>query len=332
MSVTFLYPGQGAQRPGMLRALPSSPAVTSTLDQAAAELDHMRWPGSLDDLDTVDALRSTTNAQLALLIAGVAAARALTDDSGVIPDFVAGHSVGAWAAAVTAGVLTFAEAMVAVRLRGDLMQQACSTGHWGMAAVIGLPSSTVRALADRVSTPGDPLWVANINAADQIVVSGTTTALERARGASRQAGARRWELLDVTIASHGPLQAPTAARLAAQLASVPRRTQRAAYLTNTRGRRVRSDSAAVVDDLAQAVARPVQWYDAMRLMIELGATLAIQLPPGHTLVSLLPAEPGIDAIALDDNGIDQAVAAWERQRDDTNQRHPTDLQPFEQLP
>ena len=310
MNLAFLYPGQGAQRSRIFRALPASPAVTNTLDEAATALDHIRWPGGLDDLDTAEALRSTTNVQLALVISGVAAARVLTDDHGLVPDFVAGHSVGAFAAAVTAGVLTLSEAMAAVQLRGDLMQQICETGRWGMAAVLGLGATAVRALADRVSTQDNPVWVANINSADQIVLSGTTTALERANDAARQAGARRWELLDVAIASHCPLQAPTAARVAAHLACLPRRTQRVAYLTNTRGRRVRADAAAVLDDLAQAVARPVQWYDAMGLMGELGATCAIQMPPGHTLAALATESvPGIRALAFDDVGIKGAVAA-----------------------
>lgn len=310
MSLAFLYPGQGSQRPGMLRALPVSPAVTSTLDEAATALDNARWPAGLDDLDTAEALQSTTNAQLALLISGVAAARALTDDRGLVPAFVAGHSVGAFAAAVTAGVLTFAEAMSAVRLRGDLMQEICSRGRWGMAAVLGLRSAAVGALADRVSTPDDPVWIANINAADQIVLSGSIAALERAKAASRQAGARRWEHLDVTVASHCPLQAPTASRLAAHLAGLPHRPQQMAYLTNTGGRRVRADSAAVIDDLAQEVARPVRWYDAMRLMPELGAKCAVQMPPGHALAALVAgAAPSMYALALEDDGIQRAVAA-----------------------
>jgi malonate decarboxylase epsilon subunit len=310
MSLAFLYPGRGSQRPGMLRALPASPAVTRTLDEAALELDHTRWPAGLDDLDTAEALQSTTNVQLALLISGVAAARALTDDRGLVPAFVAGHSVEAFAAAVTAGVLMFAEAISAVRLRGDLMQQICSRGRWGMAAVLGLRSAAVGALADRVATPDDPVWIANINAADQIVLSGSVAALERAKAAARLAGARRWEPLDVTIASHCPLQKPTAERMAAHLAGVPRRPQRVDYLTNTGGRRVRADSAAVLDDLAQAVARPVQWYDAMRLLPELGATCAIQMPPGHALAALVAGSvPSMYAVALEDDGIERVVAA-----------------------
>ena len=310
MSVAFLYPGQGDQRPGMLRALSGSSTIAKTLEEAAVELDRSGWPGGLDDLDTVKALRSTTNVQLALLISGVAAARAVIDDYGVHPGFVAGHSVGAFAAAVTAGVLTLSEAMAVVRLRGDCMQEVCNSGQWGMAAVLGLGVSAVRALVDRVGMPDDPVWVANINAADQIVLSGTMIGLERANAAARQAGARRCELLDVSIASHCPLQAPTATRVAVFLAHLPHRAQRVAYFTNTRGRRVREDSSAVLDDLAQAVARPVQWHDAIRLMWELGARCGLQMPPGHTLATLaIVSTPGMRVFALDEVGIERGAEA-----------------------
>ncbi len=114
----------------------------------------------------------------------------------------------------------------------------------------------------------------------------------------------------MTVASHCPLRPPTAARLAAHLARVPRRDQRVAYLTNTGGRRVRADSATVIDDLAQEVARPVRWYDAMRLMHELGAKCAIKMPPGHALAALVAGSaPSMYALALDDDGIERAVAA-----------------------
>ena len=94
----------------------------------------------------------------------MAGARALIDDHGLVPEFVAGHSVGAFAAAVTAGVLTLAEALAAVELRGRSMEQACAQGDWGMAAVIGLPTRAAAELVAEVGTDDDPLWVANVNA------------------------------------------------------------------------------------------------------------------------------------------------------------------------
>lgn len=303
MSLLFLYPGQGSQRPGMLHGLPRSPAVDRTLGEAADVL------GDLAGLDTLKELQTTTSAQLALLIVGVAAARALTEEQGLEPAFVAGHSVGAFAAAVTAGVLSFHAALAAVRLRGELMERTARGRVWGMAALLGLPLPTARALTEQVGTDDDPLWIANINAADQIVLSGTDTALRRAEPAAQAAGARSLRRLDVAVASHCPLQQHTAERLADHFAPLPRTLQHTPYLTNVRGRCVRDNPDAVLDDLAQAVAHPVHWYDATRLAAELGATCAVQMPPGHVLTDLLAtAAPAIGAVSTDDHDFRRAAA------------------------
>jgi malonate decarboxylase epsilon subunit len=302
-SLAFLFPGQGSQEPGMLRALPDRPAVRRTIDDAAAVL------GGVDGLDSADALESTTNSQLALLICGVAAARTFAQDYRLSPQFVAGHSVGAFAAAVTAGVLTFAEALAAVRCRGELMSQACASGQWGMAAITGLRLPAVRELLRAVGADSDQLWIATINAADQIVLAGTVAALHLAQKSAQRAGARSFQTLDVRVASHGPLQHDTARALAAQLADVPARTQTAAYLCNTSARRIRNDARAVLDDLAASVAQPVRWYDIARLLPEFGVTAAVQMPPGHVLSRLTgPAAPGVVAFSAADDGF-AAIAA-----------------------
>jgi malonate decarboxylase epsilon subunit len=278
--IAFLYPGQGAQQAGMLAALPDSPAARSTLDEATALV------GSIRDLDTAEALASTTNAQLALLICGVATARTLTDDHGVRPDVVAGHSAGAFAAAVGAGVLTFAEAVAAVRVRGDAMAQACEAGQWGMAALTGL---RLRAVRDLVDSQTDPLWIANINAVDQVVLGGTVAALDSARQAAERAGARRFEMLDVAVASHGPIQSDTAHAVTQQLSTTPRRELCAAYMTNVGARRIRHDAAAGLDDLAAAVMHPVRWFDIVRMLPELGVVATVEIPPGDVLSRLVTA-------------------------------------------
>ena len=298
MSLALLFPGQGAQRPHMLHDLPPSPAVTAVLGESG-------W--RIDDLDSPAALASTVNVQIALLIAGVAGARALVDDHGLVPEFVAGHSVGAFAAAVTAGVLTLAEALTAVELRGRSMEKACAQGDWGMAAVRGLSTTAVARLVADVGTDDDPLWVANVNAATQTVVSGTGRALRRAADAAGRAGAQSCERLDVAVASHCPIQQDTARLMAEQLAQLPRRRPICRYLTNTRGR-VTASADVVLDDLAQSVAHPVQWYDGTRLLGELGVTCAVEAPPGHVLTRLLTsAVPSITAIPLTDNGFEAAA-------------------------
>ena len=285
MSLAFLFPGQGSQRPAMLHTLPSGPAVAAVLDESRSQLQRLSLTA---DIDAAAALLDTTNVQIALVIAGVACTRALTDDHGLTPQFVAGHSVGAFSAAVTAGVLTLAEALAAVALRGHLMEEACADGDWGMAALSGLPTRSACQIAHQVATADDPVWVANINSATQTVFSGTATALQKAADTARIAGAFNYERLNVSVASHCPKQAATAAHLKTHLAGLPHRGPTARYLTNTRGRATTS-AETVLDDLAQAVAHTVHWYDATRLMGELGTTCAIETQPGHVLTRLLPS-------------------------------------------
>jgi malonate decarboxylase epsilon subunit len=245
-------------------------------------------------------LASTTNAQLTLLICGVATARTLTDDHGVRPDVVAGHSAGAFAAAVGAGVLTFAEAVAAVRVRGDAMARACETGQWGMAALTGL---RLRAVRDLVDSAPDALWIANINAADQVVLGGTIAALDSARQAAQRAGARRFEMLDVAVASHGPIQAGTARAVAQQLSTIPGRDLHALYMTNVGARRIR-DAAAVLDDLATAVAHPVRWFDIVRMLPEIGVVATVEMPPGDVLSRLVTATTStLHVFSVAENGL-----------------------------
>ena len=309
MSLALLFPGQGAQQPNMLSALPKSPAVTAVVDESHSWLEHL---GLATTIDSCVALRDTTNVQLGLLIGGVACARALIDDHGLTPQFVAGHSVGAFAAAVTAGVMTLSEALTAVKLRAELMNEACSKGDWGMAAVTGLPTRTTVQLVERVHTDDEPLWVANINSSTQTVLSGSVAALRDAAVTAKAAGAGDYAILDVAVASHCPLQSGTAERMKAHLAGLPRRPANAHYLTNTRGRSV-SSAEAILEDLAEAVAHPVQWYEATRLMPELGVTCAVETRPGHVLTRLNATNaPTVLALSLQDNGIDTVAARARR--------------------
>lgn len=303
MTTAFVFPGQGAQHPGMLGALPDSVAARTVLGEAVGVL------GPVDELDTATSLTSTTNAQLALLICGVAAARTLTDDYGLHVDVVAGHSVGAFAAAVTAGVLTVPEAADAVRVRGEYMAQACPPGRWGMAAVTGLSSRAVGDVVAAVATADSELWIANVNAADQLVLGGTLRALELARDATQAAGARRFELLDVAVASHGPVQRAGEVAVRERLSRIPLRSQRADYLTDVGARRIRDDAGAVLADLSAAVTKPVRWYDIARLMPELGVDRVIELPPGHVLSRLIAAtDRAIEVHTLADEGFDRFAA------------------------
>ena len=167
----FMFPGQGAQIPGMLHDLARSIPCQRWLDRASEALGE-----DVTALDTPDALKRTRAVQLCILIAGVACADWLIGQKAV-PDFVSGLSIGAFPAAVTSGALGFDEAVRLVSLRGELMENACPEGY-GLAAIGGLPERDIRPLVEAVNSPDDPVFLANFNAADQFVIAGSNDAME----------------------------------------------------------------------------------------------------------------------------------------------------------
>lgn len=300
MSIAFVFPGQGAQQAGMLHRLPEHPEVGRTIEEAAAALGT-----EVDALDTTEALRSTSSVQLALLIAGVATARALMAEQ-VRPSAVAGMSIGAFGAAVVCGVLSFSEALPLVRLRGELMQSAFPTGY-GLAAVEGLDEPAVERLLAPIRTPERPVYVSNINAPQQIVITGSDAALDVATAQARQHGAHRAERLAVGVPSHCPLLQPVADRLEQEIARLPLRTPIIPYLSN-RGGRALFDAGAIRDDFAISVAHPVRWHEALEVLGELGTDLFIEMPPGHVTTRLVSASfPEVRAVAVADRGLRPAI-------------------------
>ena len=307
MSVGFLFPGQGSQRPGMLRELPSHPAVGESLAEANGVLGR-----EVLELDTPEALTSTVAVQLALLVAGTATARALAADGGHA-DFAAGHSVGAFAAAVAAGALAFPDALRLVDLRARAMQAAYPEGY-GMAVVVGLDERTVSRLVAEVDGPEAPVHAANVNAPTQLSVSGADDALERVLDLARRNGARRAGRLAVPTPSHTPLLAPVAAELSRALADVSVHPPTLPYVSNIGGRALR-DPDAIRDDLARSVERPVRWHDATTLLYELGVRLFVELPPGDVLTRLAAdAFPDARCVSVDESGLDSALLLISREQ------------------
>ena len=307
MSVAFLFPGQGSQRPGMLHELPDHQVAHDMVSQATEVLGR-----DVLDLDTPEALGSTVAAQLALLVAGTTAARKLVEEGGGA-DFVAGHSVGAFAAAVAAGALDYVDALRLVDLRARAMQEAHPRGY-GMGVVVGLDERTVSRLAAESSIPEAPVHAANVNAPLQVTVAGADEALERALDLAREHGARRARRLAVPTPSHTSLMAPVATELEGALAKVPMNPPAVPYLSNVGGRALR-DPEEIRDDLAQSVQRPVRWHDATTLLYELGVRLFVELPPGRVLTDLATAAfPEVRAIAVDDAGVGSAATLIARHR------------------
>jgi malonate decarboxylase epsilon subunit len=275
VSSLFAFPGQGAQQPGMLQALPSEPEVRACLEEAGRVLGE-----DLGALDSAEALQSTRAVQLCLLIAGVACARLLLARSPA-PDYVAGLSIGAYPAAVVAGALDFADALRLVALRGELMQQAYPQGY-GMTALQGLDLATVEGL---LAEAEGPVFIGNLNADNQIVIAGSDAAMAAVAERARTLGAGLVRRLAMSVPSHCPLLEAPARELAAAFAGVEVRRPAIRYLSGTSARPIH-DPARLRDDLAYNMCRVVDWHGTQRTAYERGVRLFIELPPGAVLSGL----------------------------------------------
>jgi malonate decarboxylase epsilon subunit len=273
VSSLLVFPGQGAQQPGMLRRVPGE-----TLTEASDVLGE-----DVSLLDSPEALHSTRAVQLCLLIAGVAASRQLLQGESAA-DYVAGLSIGAYPAAVVAGALRFSDALHLVSLRGELMQQAYPQGY-GMTAIIGLQLATVEILLAQVHSAESPVYLANINADNQVVIAGSDKAMQAVAELARSRGAGLAKRLAVSVPSHCPLLEAPAQTLAEAFARVELKTPKIAYLSGSRARPLIKPDA-LRDDLAFNMCRVVDWRGTVQSAYERGVRLQIELPPAAVLTGL----------------------------------------------
>jgi [acyl-carrier-protein] S-malonyltransferase len=215
MTVVWAFPGQGSQKVGMGRALhdafAESRAVFEEADRALGfSLSRLCFEGPEEQLQL------TANTQPAILATSVAAAQALAA-RGLRPDWVAGHSLGEYSALVTAGVLSLRDAVVAVRRRGEYMQEAVPVGEGAMAAILALDLAAIEQ-ACREAAQGQVVSPANINSPGQVVIAGHAAAVDRVSELCKKAGAKRAIRLPVSAPFHCALMMPAQERLARDLA------------------------------------------------------------------------------------------------------------------
>ncbi|GAB2888109.1 malonate decarboxylase subunit epsilon [Paraburkholderia jirisanensis] len=304
--LAYLFPGQGAQTEGFLHVLPDHPAATATLDEASDVL-------GLDvlTLDTAAALRSTVAVQIGIVVAGVAITRALAAEQ-LTPEISAGLSVGAYPAAVSCGALAFADALRMVRKRAELMQAAYPSGY-GLAAIAGLTEHQVETLAASSTHAGRrDVFVGNVNAPRQIVVAGATAALDLFVERALAAGARKATRLAVSVPSHCELLADAADELAAWSRDLPFHAPSSIYVGNRGGRPLHT-ADAIRDDLVTNMRHTVRWFDALTVMIEMGANVLLEAPPGQVLTDITREQfPDTVAIAASTLTFDRLAATLKR--------------------
>jgi [acyl-carrier-protein] S-malonyltransferase len=283
MTIAFLFPGQGAQAVGMGKALaeshPEARAVFETADRTlGSAFSSLLWNG------TEEELKKTVNAQPALLTHSVAA-WTLIERAGLQPSYTAGHSLGEYSACVAAGALTFEDALLLTRRRGELMYQAGIDSPGAMAAILGLAPEAVESVCREASSAGI-VRAANLNAPGQVVISGEIVAVEKACELAKAAGARRAIRLEVSGAFHSPLMASAAAGLSAALDETPIRDAKCPVIANVSAAPVQS-AGDIRAALKAQLLGAVRWEDSMRRLIALGATPFLELGTGRVLRGLL---------------------------------------------
>jgi [acyl-carrier-protein] S-malonyltransferase len=282
-NIAFLFPGQGSQAVGMGKELAEKyPAARKTFDEADEALGYKLSQLCFEGPE--DQLRLTEITQPAILTASVAAFRVLAE-KGLQPGFVAGHSLGEYSAHVAAGTISFGDAVRTVRNRGKYMQEAVPVGVGAMAAILGMDLEKVTAVC-KDAAQGEVCEPANINSAEQIVISGHKSAVERATKLASERGAKRAILLQVSAPFHCSLMKPAQDRLAANLAALAFQKPVVPVVCNVDAEFI-IDGERGRDALVRQVTGAVRWEQSIRDLIGQGVQTFVEVGPGKVLCGLM---------------------------------------------
>jgi [acyl-carrier-protein] S-malonyltransferase len=280
----FLFPGQGSQYPGMGKELANNfSIVRQTFEEAddalGTGLSRLCFDGPESELQL------TENTQPALLATSIAFLRLLRSETGIEPDYLAGHSLGEYSALVSGGALDFGDALRTVRSRGKFMQEAVPVGTGAMAAVLGSEAEAVTEICTEAAQ-GEIVVPANFNCPGQIVISGHASAVNRAIEIAKARGIRKVLLLPVSVPSHCALMSSAGERLAAILCEVSMQALNIPVVSNVEAKPY-TEAKRIQELLVAQISSPVLWEMSVREMVEKGVTRFIELGPGKVLAGLV---------------------------------------------
>ena len=291
---TLLYPGQGSQQPGMGRFLfDQFPLVRQVFEEAgdaiSLDIKKLCFNGSVEDLAL------TENTQPALLCVSTATQKVLQSEFGLKISSAAGHSIGEYAALVGAGTLPFAGAIRAVRIRGQAMQAAVPVGRGGMAAILGLDPQQVEDLCTYVvkNSGFSPLSPANYNSPGQIVISGSSAAIEWLKTSAK--AEEIWPVnpprlkvivLQVSAPFHCSLMKPAEEKMRQVLSEIPFEQAKYPVVQNLTAA-AHQIAAELRENLIRQVSEPVKWMQSMETLKARGETVCIESGTGKVLQGLL---------------------------------------------
>lgn len=276
----YVFPGQGAQFPGMGKEMYEQSDLAKELFERANEILGFRITDIMFE-GTAEELKQTKVTQPAVFLHSVILAKTMNET--FKPEMVAGHSLGEFSALVANGALSFDDGLKLVSQRAIAMQKACEITPSTMAAVLGLADEKVEevcATIDGVVVP------ANYNCPGQLVISGETTAVEKACEAMKGAGAKRALILPVGGAFHSPMMEPAREELAAAIEATAFSTPICPVYQNVTASAI-SDPAEIKKNLIVQLTAPVKWTQSVQQMIKDGATLFTEVGPGNVLQGLI---------------------------------------------
>ena len=295
MKLAMVFPGQGSQAVGMMRAYAGLPQIEETLAEAKSALGE-DFVKVLDE-GPADKLSLTVNTQPAMVTAGSAAFRAWRALGGPMPEMVAGHSLGEYTALVCAQAISFAECLPLVRFRAQSMQQAVPEGQGAMAAILMLDDDAVRAACAQA---GGVVQAVNFNAPGQVVIAGEKAAVERAMEACKAKGAKRAMLLPVSAPFHSTLMRPAADKLKSYLERVALAQPKVAVVNNV-DVAIEGQPERIKQALVRQAASPVRWVETIQKMVDAGVTHIVECGPGKALAGMTKRiAPGVKSLAAAD--------------------------------
>ena len=277
--IAFIYPGQGAQKPGMGKDFYENSELAKAVYDKASELLQIDMKALC--FEENEKLDLTEYTQAALVTTCLAMTK-VVEERGLKPDVTAGLSLGEYCAISVAGGMKEEDAISLVRKRGILMQNTVPAGEGAMAAILGMDASVIEeGLKDL-----EGVTVANYNCPGQIVITGETKAVEKAAEILKEAGAKRAVLLNVSGPFHSPMLKQAGEELAKEMEKVEMEPLQIPYVTNVTAEYV-TDIRETKKLLAEQVAASVRWQESVERMIAEGVDTFVEIGPGKTLAGFL---------------------------------------------